>query len=273
MFVGAALMASQNALLFLAFIGLLLMFNVSFVQAGTVISFFIYETIIFVTLLLLISERRRFSWGTPKGLALGLALGALLMSVLFGAYLAGGWLRVDGLATREVPLVLAMALLFQALVASGEELAFRGYMLSHLREVRSDRFAVGATAFLFAGIHVPAIALGGAPPMNGAIMFLSLSAGGALLGVLALRWGLLAAIGLHFTWNLLQYHVFSMARVLPHSSLLGLSYDGGHDLVTGGLCAAGPCGPEAGLLGLAAFGVPLVLLLRLSRSPAPAPGG
>lgn len=267
-------MASQNAFLFFLFIGLLLMFNVGFVQAGTVVSYFLYETIVFVTLLLLVSERRRLSWGTSRALALGLVLGTVLMSALFAIYMAGGWLRLDGVATQEIPLTLATAFTFQAFVASGEELAFRGYVLSHFREVGSDRFAVGATALLFATIHIPAIAAGGVPVSNAAIMFLSLVAGGALMGVLALRWGLVAAIGLHFAWNLLQYHVFSMAKVLPHSSLLGLSYGGGPDVVTGGLCAAGPCGPEAGLLGLAAFAIPLVLVLRrFSAAPAPPAGG
>jgi membrane protease YdiL (CAAX protease family) len=266
-------MAFKNALLFFLFIGLLLMFNVGFVQAGTLVSFFLYETILLVTLLLLISERRRFPWGAPSGLALGLATGAVLMTFLFTTFLASGWLRVEGLATPEVPLVLGMAILFQGMVASGEELAFRGYMLSHLREAGSDRFAIAATALLFAAIHLPAIAAGGVAPANAVVMFLTLTAGGALMGFMALRWGLLAAIGLHFAWNLLQYHVFSMARVLPHTSLLGLSYGGGPDILTGGLCAGGPCGPEAGLFGLAAFALPLALLLRSRAAPAAVPGG
>ncbi len=261
-------MGFKNAFLFVLFLGLLLTFNVGFVQAGTVVSYFFYEVILIVTLLLLLSERRRLSWGTPRSLALGLALGAVLMSLLFGIYLSGGWLRVEGIAARDVLLTLATVFTFQAFVAAGEELAFRGYLLSHFREVGSDRFAVGATALLFAAIHTPAIAAEGVPLPNVPVMFLSLATGGALLGVLTLRWGLLAAIGLHFTWNLFQYHIYSMAWIFPDSSLLGLSYGGGPDVVTGGLCSAGPCGPEAGLLGLAAFAVPLLLILRKFRTPA-----
>lgn len=266
-------MTSKNILLFLVFIGLLLMFNWGFLQLGTLVSYFIYETILFITLLLLISERRRVAWGTSRGLAIGLALGAVLMSSLFGLYLASGWLRIEGRTATEVPLVLAMAVTFQAFVASGEELAFRGYILSHLREEGSDLFAIGMMAFLFAVIHIPAMAAGEVPAANAPVWFANLAAGGALLGVVALRWGLLAAIGLHFAWNLLQYHIFAMSPLVPGSSLLDLTYSGGPDILTGGLCASGPCGPEAGLLGLAAFALPLLLLLRVFRPPAPAAGG
>lgn len=261
-------MATRNALLFFVFIGLLLLFNVGLVQSGTVVSFFIYETILFVTLLLLVSERRRLVWGRSRALLLGVGLGAALISVLFASYLAGGWLRPEGLATRGLFLVLATAVLFQALVASGEELAFRGYMLSHLREAVSDRTAIGATALLFSGIHAPTILLQGASPLNGALWFATLTAGGGLLAVVAIRWGLLAAVGLHFAWNFLQYHVYSMA--LPSSSLLALSIGQGPPVLTGGTCSLGGfvylCGPEASLLGLVAFAIPLALFTRQWRA-------
>ncbi len=74
---------------------------------------------------------------------------------------------------------------------------------------------------------------------------MTITAAGALLALLSLRWGLLSAIGFHFTWNFLQYSVFGMGLAGEFSSVVRLT-GAGDVLLTGG-----EYGPEASLPGLA----------------------
>ena len=98
-------------------------------------------------------DRRGFtSLGFRRGqgwtldLLLGLALGGVQMLLIFGVEWVGGWLSVsllDGAAlARGLAAGVAAAVLF-VLVALGEELTFRGYLLVNLRQGTGSAVALG----------------------------------------------------------------------------------------------------------------------------------
>ncbi|NOR48639.1 MAG: hypothetical protein GQ533_11445 [Methanosarcinaceae archaeon] len=64
------------------------------------------------------------------------------------------------------------------------------------------------------------------------------------------------AIGIHFGWNVMQYHVFSLQ--LRFTRLLDIKYTS-ENIISGGTQ-----GPEAGLLGVAVpvGGIVLILMIK-----------
>ena len=68
--------------------------------------------------------------------------------------------------------------------------------------------------------------------------------------------GLLSAIGIHFGWNVMQYHVFSLQP--RFKGLLDIKY------TSKSIIAGGTLGQEAGLLGVAVLvgGIVLILMIR-----------
>ncbi|MBI4361725.1 MAG: CPBP family intramembrane metalloprotease [Euryarchaeota archaeon] len=264
-------MGLYNGLLFFVFVGLLLTFNIGF--ASIPVAFFIYETLIFMSFVLTMSEHRRFPWG--RGLLGGFLLGALAMSLIALVLLGGGWGEVREVLLQGAPLRLGFLLLFQSFVATGEELAFRGYIQPHLRQRLGTLLGVGLTSLLFAAIHAPAMLFSSIAPANGLIMFTTLMLGGAVLGLLALEYGLASAVGFHLSWNYFQYHIYGLGGgLLDPAPLLRAAYrPDAPPLLTGGQCLGGPCGPEASLLAvlLLATGVLLLGLRWRTQSQPPGP--
>lgn len=194
--------------------------------------------------------------------AFGTVLGLGLMCGLLLVGIAAGWFRVTGYAVATAGpfagLVVAYLVLFVA-VSVSEELAVRGYLLTNLAEgLRvgpvTGRVALGLgvllTSGLFGLLHAgnPNATVTSTVTIGLAGVFLA--AGYALTGELAIP------LGLHFSWNFAQGVLFGF----PVSGLrLGVAVvetrETGPDLVTGGRF-----GPEAGLLGIAAILVGLVII-------------
>jgi uncharacterized protein len=192
-----------------------------------------------------------------RDLAFGLALGALLMAVVFVVELAAGWIEVTGY-THAGPggqgfwIGILTALILFLSVGIYEEMLFRGYHLRNLAEGFEGRIFNPRAALLLA-YFLSSVVFGIAHASNPnatAISTFNIAVAGLFLGLGFVLTGELAIpIGLHITWNFFQGNVFGF----PVSGMqFGATFiqinQFGPELVTGGAF-----GPEAGLIGLAAM--------------------
>ncbi len=208
------------------------------------------------------------AWWSDLGF--GLVLGALLMTGIFLAQLAAGWVMVTGSFVAGdggafFPAILAPAALFVC-VGFYEELVSRGYQLTNLAEGLNGT-AVGPkgaivlawvlSSSVFAALHL-------FNPNTSTLSTLNIFLAGMMLGSGYVLTGQLAIpIGLHTTWNFFQGNVFGFP--VSGLDLLDATFlstrQTGPDLLTGG-----PFGPEAGLLAPAAMALGVLLIvLRVRR--------
>ncbi len=196
----------------------------------------------------------------------GLALGALLMTLVFVAQLLLGWVTVTGvfqLRLARLPFLFGLVgpiLLFIG-VAIVEELMFRGYLLHNLAEglntsrLRAQIAIVLAwiiSSLLFGLLHI-------FNPNSSWASTLNLMLAGVMLGLPTVLTGSLALpMGLHFTWNLFQGNIYGFP--VSGNDFTGVTViavrQQGPPLWTGG-----SFGPEAGLLGLCAVALGCVLIV------------
>lgn len=198
-------------------------------------------------------------------LAFGLALGAGLMTGIFLLELLAGWVTIDGLLQTGSPtfsfapwFVLSVGL--WVAVGVYEELFARGYLLTNLAEglpwfESLGRFgavvlATLSSSLVFAGLHAANPAAGLASTTGIFLAGIMLAAGYVLTGELAIP------IGIHVTWNLFQGTVFGfpVSGWRQRVTLVAIEQRG-PSLFTGG-----SFGPEAGLVGIGATVVGLVLI-------------
>ena len=205
-------------------------------------------------------------WGD---LGFGLALGALLMTVVFGAELWAGWIRIAGFRySRSASESFAAASLYVALafvaVAFYEELANRGYLLRTLAQGLAGRRLSPAAALLTASL-LSSLLFGLGHAGNPHATFVStfnIALTGVLLSLPYILTGRLAAsIGMHATWNFFQGVVygFPVSGLATPARLLVIE-QGGPPLWTGA-----DFGPEAGLVGLFACVLGGVLIIWRQR--------
>jgi hypothetical protein len=198
--------------------------------------------------------------------AFGAGLGAVLMLFIFLIELALGWVTVSGtLVTRQpeasfLPALLIPLLTFLA-VGIYEELFSRGYQLTNLAEGLSGtplgkRGAIAAATVIssavFGLLHATNPNATAFSTFNIAVAGIFLAAGFILTGELSMP------IGLHITWNFFQGNVFGfpVSGGNYRSATFIAVQQGGPDLWTGGAF-----GPEAGLLGLGAMLLGIVLTI------------
>jgi membrane protease YdiL (CAAX protease family) len=199
-----------------------------------------------------------FTRGWWLDFGFGLALGAVLMTLIFLTELAAGWVTASPTwaAANTTPGSLCLALLYGLVVfiCTGieEELLSRGYQLHNLAEGLNFSFLKSRTALLLAYAG-SSVVFGlyhlGNPGMTW-ISTTYLMIAGLLLGLGYVLTGELAIpIGLHITWNFFQGIVFGfpVSGIAPGTALFSLQ-QAGPDLWTGG-----GFGPEAGLVGLLAI--------------------
>ncbi len=171
-----------------------------------------------------IVDRRSFrslGWtlrGQARELLGGLALGAGILVGAFLVLLAGD--QVEIRAVRLQPAVLAVYFVITLLVALQEELVFRGYVLRNLMDSFPRYGALGASAGLFALIHVS----GAAPDLSVLTAFL----GGMLLGVrYIVTLNLWFAVALHLSWNFVEGPLLGFGvSGLPVEGVLDLGLKG-----------------------------------------------
>ena len=193
-------------------------------------------------------------WGD---LAFGLGLGAALMTAIFAAEWAAGWVRIDGYAfvrdpAHSFPVVMLGMAVVALCVGWYEELVSRGYLLRAIAQGFASRW-IGTTAALVIATLISSVlfALGHANNPNASVVStVNIVLAGVMLAVPFVLTGRLAAsIGLHITWNFFQSAVygFPTSGFAAPGSAVQIT-QGGPDAWTGG-----PFGPEAGIVGLAAM--------------------
>jgi membrane protease YdiL (CAAX protease family) len=184
----------------------------------------------------------RLGAGWLGDLTFGLALGPMLFLVILLLELAVGWVRVEPGSIG--PAGFGLALLTFVCVGAAEEVLIRGYTLQVLERAWGTGGAVGASAAIFALLHI-------ANPDAGLTAVVGLAAAGLLFAYAYLTTrALWLPIGLHVSWNLSEGPIFGFpVSGLAGAGLLRTRVDG-PELVTGG-----SFGPEAGLAGLLVVGL------------------
>ncbi|NIN68705.1 MAG: CPBP family intramembrane metalloprotease [Anaerolineae bacterium] len=189
----------------------------------------------------------------------GLALGALLMGLVFLLEWAAGWLQVYGFAwqaqsSSTTILTLLGYVIILGLGAFWEELSFRGYILQNLNVDWAAIVALVASSILFGLSHV----------LNPNVTWLSLFnifLAGVVLAICYLTTRQLwLPIAFHFSWNFFQGPIFSFPVSGISTSGLLLTQITGNSLITGG-----PFGPEAGVIGTFALVIGLLILWEWHR--------
>ena len=194
----------------------------------------------------------------------GLLLGAVLIGVIFVVELAAGWVTVTGtFVTRNpeasfLPTILVPLVTFLA-VGFYEELFSRGYQLQNMAEGLTWRLITPRAAIIIATLLSSAVfgALHAGNPNATLFSTLNIVFAGVLLAMGYLLTGELAMpIALHITWNFFQGNVFGfpVSGTDFRSATIIAIEQRGPDLWTGG-----PFGPEAGLLGLGAMALGILL--------------
>ena len=200
----------------------------------------------------------------------GLALGAGLMLVIFLIELAVGWVSVTGTFVTNRPdasFLTAILVPVVSFLAVGfyEELFSRGYQLRNTAEGLNWGPIAPQGAIVIATLLSSALfgALHASNPNATAFSTLNIAFAGILLAMGYLLTGELAIpIALHITWNFFQGNVFGFpvsGTAVRAATFISVE-QGGPDLWTGGAF-----GPEAGLLGLGAMIVGILLIVLWVR--------
>lgn len=211
--------------------------------------FFAYITLILMPVIYKKYEKEQFVWG--RRFLKGAYLGFILITMVFLTELASGLIQIEDI-TPGIQNVLLGGIIMQGIVALGEELPFRGYILPDLMKRYGAWKAVFYSSLFFSVLHIPSVLTLGLDRNNVIIMLLTISVAEILLALCYLYDGLKMSIGFHFTWNYFQYHVYSLRQ--DFGGILEINSE--HALITGGTF-----GPEAGLLGMFVVILALVIVL------------
>jgi membrane protease YdiL (CAAX protease family) len=204
-------------------------------------------------------------------LAVGLAIGVVLMSGIFLFELEAGWLTIVdrnvGPPERSFWLALCEPLVTFLAVGFYEELVSRGYHLRNIAEgLHGKRIGPCAAVVLATVVSASMFGLMHAGNDNAtAISTVNVGVAGILLALGLLWTGELALpIGLHISWNFCQGNVFGFpVSGNPMPTRVFAVVQGGDPRFTGGAF-----GPEAGVVGLVAMVIGAGLIaawVRLSR--------
>lgn len=184
-------------------------------------------------------------------------LGVLAIGVPSLLLLATGELRVQSLPVADASQWRALGMLLLLLIPAAfwEELAFRGYLFSALRERVGAGGALLTTSLLFGAVH---LTNAGATVLSTAAVALA----GIFLGLIRLSTGsLYAAWAAHLAWNLTM--AIGLRTPVSGTDIALSGYqtvDAGPDWLTGG-----PWGPEGGVAAMAGIAVASWYLLRRMR--------
>jgi len=194
-----------------------------------------------------------------RDLVAGIGITGLIMSLIYAAEAALGWLRFDAFAWQSETSGAIVGNLLQYLViylAVGwyEELLFRGYWLQNLSDGLGIGWGVLISSWVFALLHAFD------PNSSTAAVFLLIASGLFLAcGYLRTR-QLWLPIGMHIGWNFFEGPVFGFAVSGTSPFTLIRQVPTGPELLTGGAF-----GPEAGLIVLPALLVGGALIYWYTR--------
>jgi uncharacterized protein len=203
-------------------------------------------------------------------LGFGLVLGALLMTAIFLAERAAGWIVVIETfwqldRSQPFALMILAPLFIFVCVGIYEELLMRGYLLRNLAEGFNSRPIGPRIALLLAWALSSAIfgLAHAANPNATVVSTFNIALAGIFLGLGYVLTGELAIpIGLHITWNFFQGNVygFPVSGATTRQATFITIEQRGPQIWTGGAF-----GPEAGLIGIAALLVGSLLIVLWVR--------
>ncbi len=165
----------------------------------------------------------KFDWG--KDLLAGLGIAAAAMTLVFLLELALGWLNITGFTLTDMKAdtilrTVWLALLVNTTAVVGEEVLFRGFLLTGLKKAWDANGALLISAVIFGGAHILA---SGADETNWLQFIPLLALLGLMLGWAYLRTGnLWLASGIHFAWNFFQDDIFNLCARSASDTRLGL---------------------------------------------------
>lgn len=161
-----------------------------------------------------------------KDVFTGMLTGFILITVGFVILYAFGFLEIHISNAVNFPLFLCSILLF-VLVAIGEEMIMRGYILRGLMLSFNKYIALMVSSLFFAGMHLM-------NPYFSFFTFASLFLAGIMLGASYIfTQNLWFPIGLHFGWNFMQSFVGFNVSGLDSFSLLNIT-PLGNPIISGG---------------------------------------
>ncbi len=171
--------------------------------------------------------------GFFRQLLLGLLFGAAAIGAVFGVMMLIDNVRVVAVdyTVFKNPVFWASLTMFIA-VGFGEEVIFRGYMMTAAKTMRNKALILFVPAIVFALMHIA----------NPGINFLSLFnifCAGLIMALLFVKTGRIwASVGFHITWNFMQGCIFGMnVSGMPVASLLKVEF-AGLDYLSGGAFGA-----------------------------------
>jgi membrane protease YdiL (CAAX protease family) len=228
-------------------------------------------------------DRRRFQdfgfridrrWWIDLGF--GLVLGGVLMTGIFLLQLALGWVTITGfLVVGGVPqwtfpywfLLSVLSYLAGSVI---EELLHRGFLLTNFAEgfqigpvgpTGAVAVGIALTSGFFAFTHATATNATTISTLSIALAGVFLALGYILTGELALP------IGVHIAWNFFEGNLYGFPiSGTGTTSLIGIRQSG-PEMMTGGAF-----GPEAGLLGVIAIAIGIVVIATWARYYRGTPG-
>jgi membrane protease YdiL (CAAX protease family) len=169
----------------------------------------------------------RFHPGWWSDLLAGIGITALAMGIVFIVSERAGWLAVDGWMWQTLSLgpflgTLWVSLLINVLVALGEEVTFRAYLLTGLKEAWGRRIGLAIMMVTFGVVHLPAYMGQGMQSLVLVLAIVLAAAMGVLLGLIYLRTGSLwMPIGIHFAWNLVEGDLLNLTGDATNTNLIG----------------------------------------------------
>ena len=202
-----------------------------------------------------------------KDLLFGFILTFMVVFLIFILEIKSGWLVVENWKWQIVPLDsffrnLWLALLINLSVAVGEEMMFRGFLLSGLKRAWGTINAILIMVVIFAALH---LIVSGADETFPLFFILLLTVPGFVLGWAFLRTrALWLPIAIHFTWNLLQDEIFNLAS-RDTSTLFGaVTQQNGPPWIVG--TSYGMEVGAAGVLGMIIIGIAVWLWTRKKQA-------
>jgi membrane protease YdiL (CAAX protease family) len=235
------------AFLFYLLIGLMVVF------ISPMMGIFTYPLIILASTLFILALGLRIRGG---GFFAGFASAALCMGLIIAFLVATGAVLIGPLRDGYA-YFLGTGIVIQMLVGLGEELSFRSSIFQCLFDEAGFWPAALLSSAGFAALHLPSMYILGVDAARGLVAIGTIFLAGMALALLYAYGGLLNAVAFHFTWNFIEYNLFSMGPLEGAISVTKV----GPDILTGG-----SFGPEASLAGLIAAAL-LVPTLWLYYSP------
>lgn len=229
--------------------GQLLLYGCVALATWIVVRFFDRHTAVWIGLALHRRTARELSVGVALGA--GAALIAWTPSALTGTVEINPTLSLSGLAT---------SLMITTLLATGEEILFRGYLYQRIVEMIGPTLGTIIVAAAFAAAH---LLNPGMTPLAGINLFLA----GLLFSAAWIVTGSLwTSIGIHVAWNVVLADILGAATSgLTHAGSMFITSAADHGLINGG--TFGPEGGIAATLALIAAGAVLYGAKGIGFSP------